>query len=36
MGPFLDFNNVDIYSGELFYEDQKSKEKVFISHEDLF
>lgn len=36
MGPFLDFNNMDIYSGELFYDDQKTKEKVFVSHEDLF
>ncbi|CDW77872.1 dna polymerase alpha subunit b-like [Stylonychia lemnae] len=35
-GPFLDFSNLDIYSGELFYDDIKTMEKVFVTHEELF
>lgn len=31
MGPFLDFGNLDIYSGELFYDNDKGK--VFVTHE---
>jgi len=35
MGPFLDINNVDIFSGDLFYENQ-DKTKTYVSHEELF
>lgn len=35
MGPFLDINQNDIYSGELFYE-TPDNQKIFITHEELF
>jgi hypothetical protein len=35
MGPFLDINQQDIYSGDLFYETSDNN-KVYISHEELF
>ena len=35
MGPFLDVNQTDIFSGELFY-DTADNGKIFISHEELF
>jgi hypothetical protein len=34
MGPFLDFNNLDIYSGDIFFE--KDGKKVYVTYEDLF
>ena len=34
MGPFVDTNQQDIYSGEIFYESQNVKQ--FVSHEELF
>jgi hypothetical protein len=34
MGPFLDYNNNDISTGEIFYDNGNGK--VFISHEELF
>jgi DNA polymerase alpha subunit B len=39
MGPFLDINNQDLCSGELFFEKKTSattSEKIYITHEELF
>lgn len=35
MGPFVDVNNQDIFSGELFYSNP-DQTREYITHEDLF
>jgi hypothetical protein len=36
MGPFLDQLHSDIYSGEVYYEDPSTSNKVFVDYEELF
>lgn len=36
LGPFLDQLHSDIYSGEVYYEDQQTSEKVFVDYDELF
>lgn len=35
LGPFVDSSNIDIQSGDLYFENA-DKSRVYISHEDLF
>jgi hypothetical protein len=35
LGPFIDCNHQDIYSGDIFVENA-DKSKTYLSHEDLF